>query len=506
MQFSACLFAIRLLAVAFPFLQTSVAQRSAMLRTVVTTDMEQDDLASLIRYLLYANELDTQGIIYTSSRYHWAGDRNGTKFFLPDREYNTPQWTWRWTGTQTIQDKVLKAYTEVYPNLHCHDPFYPTPEDMLSKVKVGNIDFEGEIDHDTDGSNLIRSLLLDEDPRPLYLQAWGGTNTIARALKSIEEKYSGSQQWNQTKDNVSRKSVILASGFQDKTFEQYIALNWPKVRVENLEKGYKTWGFNCNKGQGNVRGLPDQARYFTGTWIKAHIQTGPYGKLYRSWLDDQSMPGDPNDIFGNLAKANSPGAFCKPLEPYGFLSEGDNVAFNPLLTTGIQDPANPSLGGWGGRSTQNKTSANLWTMVDTEKSSNGTETNNYTTERWISAIQNDFAARMQWTLTPDYAAGNHPPSVRILNETIWARPGSTVTLAGAVSDPDFDQVTTSWWQFFEEGTYPGSVTVVKSSNYSATLKIPVESKSGQTLSIILQGTDDGRFPLTRYSRVFIHVI
>ena len=28
-------------------------------RTVVTTDMEQDDLASLIRYLLYTNDLDT---------------------------------------------------------------------------------------------------------------------------------------------------------------------------------------------------------------------------------------------------------------------------------------------------------------------------------------------------------------------------------------------------------------------------------------------------------------
>ena len=43
-------------------------------RTVVTTDMEQDDLTSLIRYLLYTNEVDTQGIIYSSSRFHWSGD------------------------------------------------------------------------------------------------------------------------------------------------------------------------------------------------------------------------------------------------------------------------------------------------------------------------------------------------------------------------------------------------------------------------------------------------
>jgi hypothetical protein len=71
-------------------------------RTVVTTDMEQDDLASLIRYLLYTNDVDTEGIIYTSGRYHWAGDGKGTLFFLPGREYTTPQTSWRWTGTRTI--------------------------------------------------------------------------------------------------------------------------------------------------------------------------------------------------------------------------------------------------------------------------------------------------------------------------------------------------------------------------------------------------------------------
>ncbi|KAE8168362.1 hypothetical protein BDV40DRAFT_284315 [Aspergillus tamarii] len=497
------LFAIGLLATVAHAYATS---RSAMLRTVVTTDMEQDDLASLIRYLLYTNELDTQGIIYTSSKIHWAGDGNGTRFFLPDREYTSPQWSWRWTGTRTIQDKVLQAYAEVFPNLLCHDPFYPTPDELLSKVKIGNIDFEGEMDHDTDGSNLIRSLLLDEDPRPLYLQAWGGTNTIARALKSIEEQYSGSQKWTQTKDTVSRKAVILASAFQDETYANYISLNWPQVRVEQLVAGYSTWAYNCDKGQGNVHGLPESRAYFTGDWIKANIQTGPFGKLYRSWLDGQSMPGDQLDIFGNLTTART-STFCQPLGPYDFLSEGDNVAFNPLLTTGIQDPSSPNLGGWGGRSIQNSTSPNLWEMVGSEKNRTGVETDNYTTDRWAAAIQNDFAARMQWTLTPNYENANHPPSVEILNgTTVKAHSGATVELAGAVSDPDLDNVTTSWWQYFEEGTYPGSVTVTESDNYRADVTIPTDAETGQTISIILEGTDNGQFPLTRYGRVSIQVI
>lgn len=79
--------------------------------------MEQDDLAALIRYMLYTNDLDTQGIIYTASRYHWAGDGNGTLFYLPGCEYTTPQTSWRWTGTTTIQDIVIPAYAPVYSNL-----------------------------------------------------------------------------------------------------------------------------------------------------------------------------------------------------------------------------------------------------------------------------------------------------------------------------------------------------------------------------------------------------
>jgi hypothetical protein len=43
-------------------------------RTIISTDMEQDDYDSRIRYLLYTNEVDTEGIIYTSSRFHHAGD------------------------------------------------------------------------------------------------------------------------------------------------------------------------------------------------------------------------------------------------------------------------------------------------------------------------------------------------------------------------------------------------------------------------------------------------
>ncbi|WP_203983767.1 DUF1593 domain-containing protein [Sphaerisporangium rufum] len=473
-------------------------------RTVVTTDMESDDLASLIRYLLYTNELDTQGIVYTSSRYHWAGDGKGTRFFLPGREYQTPQTSWRWTGTRTIQDQVLRAYAEVYPNLRRHDPRYPAPGALLATVKVGNIAFEGEMATDTEGSDLIRDLLLDDDPRPVYLQAWGGTGTIARALKSIEDRFAGTGRWPRIKAAVSAKAVILASGFQDETYAEYIAPSWPDVRVQNLEGGYATWGFNCEWGQGNVRGLPADRVYFSGAWTRENIQIGPLGSLYRSWLDGQAMPGDPLDIFGDAERA--PSGWCKPLDPYDFLSEGDNVAFNPLLDTGIQAPDDPALGGWGGRSIRRSTTPNLWTLAPAEQDGTGAEVQNYTTLRWAGAAQNDFAARMRWTLTPDYRAADHPPTVRIDGGgTVRARPGSVVTLTGRATDPDHDRVTLRWWQYREEGTYPGRVTIADHGHGRASVTVP-DDAAGQSVSIILQGTDDGEFPLTRYARVLIQVI
>ena len=42
-------------------------------RVIVTTDGEIDDCCSMIRFLLYSNEFDTEGPIYTSSKFHWLG-------------------------------------------------------------------------------------------------------------------------------------------------------------------------------------------------------------------------------------------------------------------------------------------------------------------------------------------------------------------------------------------------------------------------------------------------
>ena len=76
-------------------------------RVIVTSDGEIDDECSLVRFLLYANEWDIEGIITSSSQYHWQGHN--------------------WAGDDWARP-YLEAYAKVRPNLIKHDPRYPTVE------------------------------------------------------------------------------------------------------------------------------------------------------------------------------------------------------------------------------------------------------------------------------------------------------------------------------------------------------------------------------------------
>ena len=98
-------------------------------RVLVTCDPELDDNNSMIRFLLFATDFDIEGIVLTSSRFHWKGDGKGTTQFIPGSEYDNaglgPQTEWRWKDD--VLDKLLDAYEEVYPNLIVHDSRYPSP-------------------------------------------------------------------------------------------------------------------------------------------------------------------------------------------------------------------------------------------------------------------------------------------------------------------------------------------------------------------------------------------
>ncbi|WP_373278089.1 hypothetical protein [Prolixibacter bellariivorans] len=83
--------------------------------------------------------------------------------------------------------------------------------------------------------------------------------------------------------------------------------------------------------------------------------------------------------------------------------------------------------------------------------------NHATIWRWRDAFQNDFAARMDWTILP-YDKANHPPVPKIDGEKhLTAKPGERVNLSAVgSSDPDGDALSYNWFCYKEAGTFPVS--------------------------------------------------
>ena len=518
-----CLFALLLLALGG--VAPSASQAAQKPRIVVTTDPELDDANSLIRYLLYSTDFQTEGLIYASSGFHWKGDGSGKKVSVPNREYSRwglnlcPCASWRWAPGERFIDRAVETYEQVYANLRVHDSTYPTPESLKSRIRWGNVEFDGDISKDSPGSDLIKVLLLDDEPGPLYLLAWGGQSTIARALKSIQEQYAATPQWTAIYQQVSRKAILSTSGDQDDTYATYIKPNWPDIKTLPAGAGGVALGYGA---QGTASA--ENVAYYSTAWTSENIsKQGPFGALYRVWGDGKQMvQGDSFDYFGlSGLSADSLEArgyiVWTPPRPQGeFLGEGDTFTYLNLLANGLRAYDDATPGGWAGRRPSAAPGGGAGSFGGAinsyddllklqERAAAGPRPPS-PVPNFTPAAQNDFAARLRWSVTPSYAGANHQPRVAIRGSSrISAAPGETVRLEGIVSDPDGNTVSARWWQWKEAGTYPGQVALANSTAPATSVEVPPDGKSGQTIHLILEATDNGTPALTRYQRVVITV-
>ncbi|MGB5666998.1 MAG: nucleoside hydrolase-like domain-containing protein [Maribacter sp.] len=472
-------------------------------RTIITTDGEIDDVDSFIRMLLYSNEFQIEGLVYSSSMWHYKGDGKGTKFVSEmemTKELYGEKTDLRWPGTQWMQG-LIDAYEKVYSNLILHSEGFPTASYLRSLIKVGNIDFEGEMVKDTEGSDFIKEKLLDDNLTSLYLQVWGGTNTIARALKSIEDEFKSTMRWQKIQKKVSGKAILFTILDQDATYKKYIEKAWPDIKVYYNSNQFWSLAYNWKKAIPKV-----WHQYLEGGFMGEHIINGhgPLTKMYYSYGDGQKQEGDDEHIHGDPTKLVNAqwGTFNK----YDFISEGDSPAFLHLIDVGLDNLEHPDYGGWGGRLRQSKTNVNRW-----EDGKEVAEINPFTQKldnaypqtRWIKALQMDFAARADWCVKA-FSEANHAPIVE-LNGTnqIKVKPNETIQLIAKATDPDGDILTYSWWQYKEAGTYMGNVAISNPENMGVSLKIPSDLKKDETIHIILEVTDN-QFPnMTRYQRVVL---
>ena len=125
---------------------------------------------------------------------------------------------------------------------------------------------------------------------------------------------------------------------------------------------------------------------------------------------------------------------------------------------------------------------------------------------FIPTLWNDFAARMKWSVTPNFKDANHKPTVKVEGPLdLTARPGDTVKLSASTWDPDNNAVSVKWLQYKSAGTYPGDISITNPNALTASLQVPADAEVGATIQVLIEATDNGTPPLTHYQQIVITV-
>lgn len=456
-----------------------IAPLYAQHRVVVFTDIgnEPDDQMSLVRLLLYSNEIEIEALVATTSTWQ--------------KEKVSPE----------IIRKVVEAYSKVQPNLMLHAEDWPTQAELDARVSSGQAGYgmaatgEGKL---SDGAKALIAAADKADARPLWVSLWGGANTLAQALIEVRATR-----------NAEALSAFVAKLRVYSISDQDDAGPWIRREFPKL--------FYIVKPS-----PPDGAEYASATWtgisgdrFYRNGQGADFTTVTNEWLD---------------ANIRSKGPLGNAYPKYLFIMEGDTPAFLGLIPNGLNEPEKPNWGGWGGRyllrQPYGETRA-VWTQggdsftpVTSADEVNGAVSDQATIWRWRNAFQHDFAARMDWTIKP-YKAANHPPAIKV-NQAVRIDENNIVTLsldARATKDPDGDRLKFQWFHYSEAGAGPAvnlAEVAVKTKGPIATItsvapcrKAWIEGllpcKGDGHAHIILAVTDDGKPALTRYWRVKMQV-
>jgi hypothetical protein len=436
----------------------------------VLTDIENepDDAMSMVRFLTYSNQWDVEGLVATTSC--WQRDKVAA---------------WR------IKE-IITAYGKVRNNLMLHEKGYPETDYLLDIVKAGfpayGLTAVGP-GKDSEGSDWIISVVDKDDDRPVWIPVWGGTNCLAQALWKVKMTRTPEEL-----EKFVAKIRVYAISDQDDT-GPWIRKNFPAL-FYIVSPGFPIKGSSRYATWSGISG--DKWHNFGGA---------DFSIVDNPWLDE------------NIRKNHGPLGAEHPHTDV--LMEGDTPSFLLLINNGLNDAEHPDYGSWGGRYEFYTPRTRKWFLepetrpfwTDTEDEVLGIDgklhnTNKATIWRWRQAYQNDFAARMDWTIKT-YEEANHPPVAALNHQNkITAESGEKVLLdAGGSNDPDGDELSYEWIYYREVGTFESNRPVqVQDKDQKRAHFIAPKVSQPETIHLILAVTDNGNPALTRYQRVIVTVM
>jgi hypothetical protein len=287
-----------------PILFLSVGSGFSQTRVVVSTDFppldvcisgcpaerisDPDDIQSMVRFLLYANEFDVEGLIASSATFA------------------------NYANKQFILD-ILELYDQVDENLRKHDARFPSANALRAVTfqglsgtygkSVQNNIGEGK---DSEASDAIIRIIDKPDPRPVWFCVWGDCSNIAQAIWKVKQTRSDEEL-----RTFLKKIRIYQIAKQDETIDWLID-TFPELFIIYSKTTFM-----------GVFGGPDD-QLGNQKWINENVRQnhGPLGAIYP--ITAMGVDG---------------------------LKEGDSPSFMYLVSAayGMNNSEDPSQESWGGQ-------------------------------------------------------------------------------------------------------------------------------------------------------------
>ena len=450
---------------ATPQKEAPLKPRLVVCTDIAPADVEPDDMESMVRLMAYADLFEVEAIITSVG-------------------WNCDPYPAEW---KQYLDRVIEAYRKDVGNLMKRSGqqqflaraeeetqqrigYWPSADYLASRAVYGSI--HGGIkaigeNNDSPGSQLLIHLADEADPRPIYVAAWGGANTLAQAVWRVQQTRTAAEL-----KRFLRKFRVFTITDQDMQYAM------------RMNRAYSSHQWLRREFADDLQFVWDE-----GAW-QEQCELGK-----QAWAEHQQF------IQGH-------GALGREYPDYKWGVEGDTPSFLYVLPNGLSDPEHPEQAGWAGYHVRGLSPDSLTTAWNSWQEPVRSNSVGYK-RRFYPDELNDFKARMQWAAE---GRGNRNPQVLVAqgdalpDATLHCQgnAGDTIRLDASGSyDPDGDALSFYWWQQPEVGNVTLAVGDVRQPVVS--LHIPADAQPGDTYHVVCEVHDNGPFHLVGYRRVIIHV-